>query len=95
MLDAEAGDLPKQFYIHSKQDAEDPEKVCLPTIDVSADPFDLDALETGELSGSHNDNGRNTNSQPPTMPTPLLLKPKWKTIRRAIQATDQSSVLDW
>ena len=51
MLDAQAGDLPKRFYIHSKCDAEDPEKVRLPTLDVSKDPFDLDALETGESSG--------------------------------------------
>ena len=49
LLDAHAGDLPKRFYIHSKRDAEDPEKVWLPTLDVSEDPFDLDALETGEL----------------------------------------------
>ena len=51
MLDAQAGDLPKRFYIHSKRDAEDPENVRLPTLDVSEDPFDLDALETGELLG--------------------------------------------
>ena len=51
MLDAQAGDSPKRFYIHSKRDAEDPEKVQLPTLDVSKDPFDLDALETGESSG--------------------------------------------
>ena len=40
-----------RFYIHSKRDAEDPEKVRLRTLDVSEDPFDLDALETGESSG--------------------------------------------
>ena len=51
MLDSQAGDLPKRFYIHSKRDADDPEKVQLPTLDVSEDPFDLDALETGESSG--------------------------------------------
>ena len=51
ILDARAGDLPERFYIHSKHDAEDPEKVQLPTLDVSKDPFDLDALETGESSG--------------------------------------------
>ena len=51
MLDAQAGDLPKRFYIHLKRNAEDPEKVRLPTLDVSKDPFDLDALETGESSG--------------------------------------------
>ena len=51
MLDAQAGDLPKRFYIHSKRDAEDPEKVQLPTLDISEDPFDLDAMETGESSG--------------------------------------------
>ena len=37
MLDAQAGDLPKRFYIHSKRDAEDAEKVLLPTLDVSKD----------------------------------------------------------
>ena len=51
MLDAQAGDLPKRFYIHSKRDADDPEKVQLPMLDISEDPFDLDALEIGESSG--------------------------------------------
>ena len=41
----------KDLRCMNNSDAEDPEKVRLPTLDVSKDPFDLDALETGELSG--------------------------------------------
>ena len=51
MLDAQAGDLPKRFYIHSKRDAEDPEKVQIPMLDVSKDTFDLDARVAGDSSG--------------------------------------------
>ena len=85
MLDAEAGDLPKRFYIHSKRDAEDPEKVRLPTIDFSVDPFDLDALETGELSGPNNGNGNNT--QCPRNDNPIVVE----TVTEDDDAEDNNS----
>ncbi len=71
MLDAQAGDLPERFYIKSKHDSKEPDDVRLPTIDVSEDPFDLDALDPGEQQGS-NEGETDTTPNPTGVDIPIV-----------------------